>query len=103
MAPRVRQAELEIKFSLEKDLKFNMASDNWGTSLYFAIYSSKVNLVKLLLDAGADGAAVSAGGKSYGKSLAQVAIERVRDAGTREDVLYMLSKVRLRFGQRGRF
>ncbi|KAB8211916.1 ankyrin repeat-containing domain protein [Aspergillus parasiticus] len=86
MAPRVRQAELKTQFLLNKGLDLNVTSDEWGTPLHLAIRSAKLNLAKLLLDAGADPTVVSGGRRTYGKSPRQVA-ERMQDPGIREAIL----------------
>ncbi|KAE8309982.1 ankyrin repeat-containing domain protein [Aspergillus transmontanensis] len=89
MAPRVRQAELKTQFLLNKGLDPNVTSDEWGTPLHCAIRSAKPNLVKLLLDAGADPTVVSGGRKTYGKTPTQVA-ESVHDPSIREAILSLL-------------
>ncbi|RAQ49564.1 hypothetical protein AFGD_002135 [Aspergillus flavus] len=89
MAPRVRQAELKTQFLLNKGLDPNVTSDEWGTPLHCAIRSAKPNLVRLLLDAGADPTVVSGGRKTYGKSPTQVA-DSVRDPAIREAILSLL-------------
>ncbi|KAF5865110.1 hypothetical protein ETB97_005351 [Aspergillus alliaceus] len=97
MAPRVRQAELKTRFLLNKGLDPNVTSDEWGTPLHCAICCARPNVVKLLLDAGADLTIVSGGRKTYGKSPMQVA-ESVPDPGTREAILSLLdSKARRDF------
>ncbi|RMJ20767.1 hypothetical protein PHISP_08363 [Aspergillus sp. HF37] len=77
VAPRVHQGELMTRFLLGKGLDPNVTSEEWGTPLHRAAYAAKPDIVKLLLDAGADPTAISVGRKYYGKSPAQVA-ERVR-------------------------
>lgn len=63
-----------------------MTSAEWGSRLHRAVYAAKPNIVQLLLDAGADARAFSAGRKNYGESPAQVA-ERIQHPGTREAIL----------------
>ncbi|KAE8157568.1 ankyrin repeat-containing domain protein [Aspergillus tamarii] len=89
MRPRVRQAELKTQFLLNKGLDPNVTDDEWGTPLHLAICCSRINVVKLLLDAGADPTVVSGGRRTYGKTPAQVA-ENVQDPGIREAILSLL-------------
>jgi ankyrin repeat protein len=54
VAPRVRHQELMTKFLLAKGLDPNTTNAEWGTPLHLAVYAVRPNIVKLLLDAGAD-------------------------------------------------
>ncbi|KAI9368046.1 ankyrin repeat-containing domain protein [Aspergillus egyptiacus] len=89
MRPRVQQAELKTRFLLDKGLDPNVTADDWGTPLHFAAYAGKLNIAKLLLDAGADPTAVSGGRKTAGKTPAQAA-ERVTHVETRMALLGLL-------------
>lgn len=88
-APRMPQGELLTRFLLGKGLDPNVTSEVWGSPLHRAVYAAKPNIVKLLLGAGADPTAISAGRKTYGESPAQVA-ERVKHPETREAILSLL-------------
>ncbi|KAB8229430.1 uncharacterized protein BDW43DRAFT_322215 [Aspergillus alliaceus] len=68
-------------------LIFAIASCNMP--LHCAIYYTRSNIVKLLLDTDTDPTIVSGGRKTYGKSPMQVA-ESVPDPGTRRAILSLL-------------
>jgi ankyrin repeat protein len=67
LRPRGRQPQLMTSFFLDKGLDPNQFNADWGTPLHFAVRTGKPNIVKLLLDAGADPAARSAGKRYYGE------------------------------------
>ncbi|KAF4232233.1 hypothetical protein CNMCM6805_010069 [Aspergillus fumigatiaffinis] len=89
LGPRVRQGELMTRFLLAKGLDPNMTSVEWGTPLHRAVYSYKPNLVKLLLEAGADPTAQSAGTQFCGKTPLQAA-ETLRHSNERQAILSLL-------------
>lgn len=86
---RVDQGELKTRFLLGKGLDPNVTNGEWGTPLHLAVHASKPNIVRLLLDAGADPTAISVGRKNYGESPAREA-ERLPHPGTREAILSLL-------------
>lgn len=86
---RVGQGELKTRFLLGKGLDPNVTNAEWGTPLHLAVHASKPNIVRLLLDAGADPSAISVGRKNYGESPAREA-ERLPHPGTREAILSLL-------------
>ncbi|KAL5041298.1 hypothetical protein BDW71DRAFT_212278 [Aspergillus fruticulosus] len=89
VAQRIHQGELRTRFLIDKGVDPNVASDEWRTSLRRAVSGSKLDLVKLLLDVGADPTALSCGRKTRGKSPAQVA-ESVPHLETRVAILDLL-------------
>ncbi|KAE8372196.1 ankyrin [Aspergillus bertholletiae] len=86
--PRVAQGELMTRFLLASGLNPNTTHAKWGTPLHLAIYSAKPNIVKLLLDAGADPTAVSVGTQFPGKNPSQAA-ETVRHPETRQTIFVL--------------
>ncbi|KAE8151547.1 ankyrin repeat-containing domain protein [Aspergillus avenaceus] len=86
---RVPQGEPVTKFLLDKGLDPNTTDAKWGTPLHLAIHSCKPNIVKLLLDAGADPAGVSNGTEFPGETPLQVA-ESVEDTDLRKRLLGIL-------------
>ncbi|GFF29350.1 ankyrin repeat and KH domain-containing protein mask [Aspergillus udagawae] len=89
LGPRVRQGELMARFLLAKGLDPNTTSAEWGTPLHRAVYSYKPNLVKLLLEAGADPTARSAGTQFRGKTPLQAA-ETLHHSHERQAILSLL-------------
>lgn len=61
IAPRLRQGEFMTKYLLAKGLDINTTHEKWGTPLHRAIDASKLSMIKLLVDAGADRTARPAG------------------------------------------
>ncbi|KGO55752.1 hypothetical protein PEX2_005120 [Penicillium expansum] len=61
IAPRLRQGEFMTKYLLAKGLDINMTHEIWGSPLHRAITYSKLSIIKLLVDAGADRTARPAG------------------------------------------
>lgn len=56
--------ELMTKFLLDKGVDPNQAvSEKWGTPLHLAVFLGNADIVKMLLDAGADRTAISVGRK----------------------------------------
>lgn len=89
VAPRIHQGELMTRFLLDSGVDPNVTSDDWGAPLHRAVAGGKVNLVKVLLEAGADPAVISGGRKISKKSPARVA-ESVPHRETREAILNLL-------------
>ncbi|KAL6230355.1 ankyrin repeat-containing domain protein [Aspergillus navahoensis] len=75
-SPRVRQGELMTRFLLARGLDPNVTSTEWGTPLHCAIRAGKPNIVKLLLDAGANPMARSAGRKT---NKQEYEVEEIRE------------------------
>ncbi|KAJ5972057.1 uncharacterized protein N7479_001975 [Penicillium vulpinum] len=73
IAPRVTQGEFMTKFLLAKGLDPNTTSSRWGTPLHRAVEISKPNIIKLLLDAGADPTARPTKTIYYNRSPLQMA------------------------------
>ncbi|KAJ5121067.1 uncharacterized protein N7515_009028 [Penicillium bovifimosum] len=89
LAPRVQQRELKTRFLLDKGVDPNATSDEWGTPLHLAARLGNVEIVKMLLEAGADPTVLSVGkkiGTKTKKTPAQVA-EYARDPQAREAIL----------------
>jgi ankyrin repeat protein len=74
-APRRQYGEPMTKFLLDKGIDPNPVSAEWGTPLHLAVYAGKPNIVKLLLDAGADPTTKSAAGTRHypGQTPSQIA------------------------------
>lgn len=89
VAPRIQQGELMTRFLLDRGVDPNVTSNDWGAPLHRAVAGGKLNLVKMLLEAGADPTAISGGRKTGQKSPAQVA-ESVPHLQTREAILSLL-------------
>ncbi|KAF7159490.1 hypothetical protein CNMCM5623_004828 [Aspergillus felis] len=89
LRPRVRQGELMARFLLAKGLDPNTTSAEWGTPLHRAVHSCKPNLVKLLLEAGADPTARPACTQFRGKTPLQVA-ETLPHPNARQAILSLL-------------
>lgn len=93
IAPRVRQGELKTRFLLDRGADPNVTSHRWGTPLHLATRLGKVEVVKILMEAGADPTVLSVGmslrvGKTS-KTPTQVA-EFVVDTERREAILGLL-------------
>ncbi|RDW70548.1 ankyrin repeat domain-containing protein [Aspergillus mulundensis] len=89
LMPRVPQHELMTRFLLDKGVDPNVTSNDWGTPLHLAVRVGKVNLAKMLLEAGADPTVVSCGRKIGSLTPAQVA-EEDSPVETREEILRLL-------------
>jgi ankyrin repeat protein len=77
VTPRVRHHELMTRFLLAKGLDPSTTINaEWGTPLHLAVYAAKPNLVKLLMDAGADPTSHVSGRRFPGKSPLQMAQTR---------------------------
>ncbi|KAL4907228.1 ankyrin repeat-containing domain protein [Aspergillus multicolor] len=90
--PRVQQSEAMTRFLLNRGLDPNAASDNeWGTPLHCAAANGKVNLVRMLLEAGADPTVIPSSSRKVGRTTpAQAAESRVRHQESREEILRLL-------------
>ncbi|KAL2855230.1 ankyrin repeat-containing domain protein [Aspergillus pseudodeflectus] len=93
VTPRVQQNEVMTRFLLDRGVDPNgpftdaggRGVDYWGTPLHCAVWRGRVDLVKLLLEAGADPDVV-AGRRKFGtKAPAEVA-ERVGHRERREEI-----------------
>ncbi|KAL2801818.1 ankyrin repeat-containing domain protein [Aspergillus granulosus] len=80
VAPRVPQGEFMTRYLLSKGLDPNVTNEQWGTPLHYAAYAQRPNIVKLLLEAGADITVRSTGRKTLGQTPAEIA-ERVGHQG----------------------
>ncbi|KAL3492447.1 ankyrin repeat-containing domain protein [Aspergillus germanicus] len=89
VAPRVPQGEFMTRYLLSKGLDPNVTNEQWGTPLHCAVRAEKPNIVKLLLDAGADVSVRSAGRKTLGNTPVEIA-ERVGHQDTRDILLSLL-------------
>jgi ankyrin repeat protein len=77
VTPRVRHQELMTRFLLAKGLDpTTTINAEWGTPLHLAVYAGKPNLVKLLMDAGADPTIKVSGRRFPGMSPLQMAQDR---------------------------
>ncbi|GAB1192907.1 hypothetical protein APSETT444_002106 [Aspergillus pseudonomiae] len=72
-APRVPQGEFMTRFLLAKGLNPNTMSVKYGNPIHRAIHSARPNIVKVLLDAGADSTGQSAHPQYRGGSPLQIA------------------------------
>ncbi|KAL3434324.1 hypothetical protein BDV09DRAFT_204787 [Aspergillus tetrazonus] len=90
--PRVPQSEVMTRFLLDRGLNPNVASDDeWGTPLPCAAANGKVNLVKMLLEAGADPTVIPSSSTKFGRvTPARAAKNRVRHQETLEEILHLL-------------
>ncbi|KAF5859537.1 hypothetical protein ETB97_002778 [Aspergillus alliaceus] len=73
VAPRVPQGEFMTRYLLARGLDPNTTSVKWRDPLHRAIHSARPNIVKLLLDAGADPTGQSAHPQYRGGSPLQIA------------------------------
>ncbi|KAB8238029.1 ankyrin repeat domain-containing protein [Aspergillus alliaceus] len=73
VAPRVPQGEFMTRYILARGLDPNTTSVKWRDPLHRAIHSARPNIVKLLLDAGADPTGQSAHPQYRGGSPLQIA------------------------------
>lgn len=90
--PRVPQSEVMTRFLLDRGLNPNVASDDeWGTPLHCAAANGKVNLVKMLLEAGADPTVIPSSSTKFGRvTPARAAKNRVRHQESLEEILHLL-------------
>ncbi|KAL4938785.1 ankyrin repeat-containing domain protein [Aspergillus oleicola] len=90
--PRVQQSEVMTRFLLDRCLDPNAASDDeWGTPLHCAAASGKVNLVKMLLEAGADPIVIPSSNRKVGRvTPAQAAENRAHHQESIEEILRLL-------------
>ncbi|OOQ91395.1 hypothetical protein PEBR_00505 [Penicillium brasilianum] len=86
VAPRIQQRELMTRFLLDRGADPNVTSGEVGTSLHLAARNGKVEIVKMLLEAGADPTVMSVGRRIGEKTPAQVA-EHVGHTETRGAIL----------------
>ncbi|KAJ6127215.1 hypothetical protein N7523_002827 [Penicillium sp. IBT 18751x] len=94
LRPRGRQPQLMTSFFLDKGLDPNQFNADWGTPLHFAVRTGKPNIVKLLLDAGADPTTRSAGKRYYGE-LPSAAAELQQNPEIKEKLLDLLRSEKL--------
>lgn len=77
VTPRIRHQELVTRYLLDKGLDPSTTTNSeWGTPLHLAVYAAKPNLVKLLMDAGADPNSTVYGRRYPGKTPLQMAQTR---------------------------
>ncbi|RDW70541.1 ankyrin repeat domain-containing protein [Aspergillus mulundensis] len=80
--PRIRQSEFMTRFLLDRGLDPNAAfDDEWGTPLHCAAATGKVNLVKMLLEAGANPTAIPAESYKLGRVTPAQAVEKRMERG----------------------
>lgn len=89
LRPRARQPQLMTSFLLSKGLDPNQFDAGWGTPLHYAVWTGKPNIVKVLLDAGADPTARSAG-RRYNGEPPSAAAEHQRTPKIKEELLRLL-------------
>ncbi|KAL3479398.1 ankyrin repeat-containing domain protein [Aspergillus californicus] len=90
--PRVEQSEAMTRFLLDRGLDPNAASDDeWGTPLHCVAASGKVNLVRMLLEGGADPTVIPSTSKKVGRiTPAQAAESRAHHPESIEEILRLL-------------
>jgi ankyrin repeat protein len=71
--PRRLHGERMTKFLLDHGVNPNTTSAEWGTPLHLAVSAKKPNIIKLLLDAGADRSMQSTGTRYTGQTPLQIA------------------------------
>ena len=75
--PDTGTRELMTKFLLDEGVDPNQAkSEEWGTPLHLAAFRGNGDLVKMLLDAGADRTSVSTGWRYSGSTSEQLVLTR---------------------------
>jgi hypothetical protein len=97
VAPRVQQSESMTGFLLDRGVDPNgpfteaggRGTDYWGTPLHCAVWRGRMDLVKMLLEAGADPDVV-AGRRKFGRKAPVEVAERVSHAESREEILVLL-------------
>lgn len=92
VAPRVRQQERMTRWLIDKGVDPNATSSYWGTPLHIAVRSGNPNLVRMLLEAGADPAAhaPSRGVFAANETPQDVAEARISDETSRQEILGLL-------------
>ncbi|KAL4772999.1 hypothetical protein BDW60DRAFT_206760 [Aspergillus nidulans var. acristatus] len=90
--PRIQQSEVMTRFQLDRGLDLNAASDDeWGTPLHCAAASGKNNLVKMLLEAGADLTVIPSSSRKVGRvTPAQAARDQAHYQESIEEILRLL-------------
>ncbi|KAJ5771518.1 uncharacterized protein N7511_003569 [Penicillium nucicola] len=94
LRPRTRQAPVKTSFLLAKGLDPNQINAEWGTPLHYAVWSGRPNLVKILLDAGADPTARSLGKRYYGEPPLAAA-EFIRIPKYKEEIIALLQSYQI--------
>jgi hypothetical protein len=97
VAPRVQQSEASTRFLLDRGVDPNRpfteaggrGIDYWGTPLHCAVWRGRVDLVRMLLEAGAHPDVV-AGRRKFGRKAPGEVAERVSHVESREEILGLL-------------